>query len=51
LDLIKANADFDYRLVKKADVEIVYHVNLLRIIPKTSKVNMGKLTDIDGTEY
>jgi len=45
------NADFDYRLVKKTDVEIVYHTNILRILPKNSKVNFGKLTDVDGTEY
>jgi len=51
LPLIKVNADFDYRLVKKGDVEIVYHTNILRILPKNSKINMGKLTDIDGTEY
>jgi len=24
---------------------------ILRILPKNSKVNMGKLTDVDGTEY
>lgn len=51
LDPIKVNADFDYRLVKKGDVEIVYHTNILRILPKNSRINMGKLTDIDGTEY
>jgi len=45
------NADFDYRLVKKQDVEIVYHTNIFRILPRNSKVNMGKLTDVDGTEY
>lgn len=51
LPTIKVNAEFDYRLVKKGDVEIVYHTNILRILPKSSKINMGKLTDIDGTEY
>lgn len=48
---VKVNADFDYRLVKKGDVLIVYHLNVLRFIPKHAKINMGKLTDVDGTEY
>jgi len=48
---VKVNADFDYKLVKKGDVEVVYHTNILRILPKSSRVDMGKLTDIDGTEY
>jgi len=36
---------------KKLDLDIVYTVNVLRIIPKNSKVFLGKLTDVDGTEY
>jgi len=45
------NSDFDYKLVKKNDVLIVYHLNILRFVPKHAKVNMGKLSDVDGTEY
>jgi carbonic anhydrase len=48
---IKVNAEFDYRLVKKGDVMIVYHLNILRFIPKHKGINMGKLTDVDATEY
>lgn len=29
----------------------MYHLNILRFIPKHAKVNMGKLSDVDGTEY
>lgn len=46
---VKVNADFDYHVVKKSNVLIVYHLNILRFIPKGAK--MGKLTDVDGTEY
>lgn len=45
------NAEFDYRSVKKGDVIIVYHLNILRFIPKHAKINMGKLSDVDGNEY
>jgi len=48
---IKINAEFDYRLVKKGDILVVYHLNILRFIPKHSQVNVGKLVDLDGTEY
>jgi len=51
MSMIKVNAEFDYRLVKKGDVLIVYHLNILRFIPKGPAVMMGKLTDLDGTEY
>lgn len=47
---VTVNADFDYRVVKKSDVMVVYHLNVLRFIPK-NKAKMGKLTDVDGTEY
>lgn len=48
---INMNAEFDYRSVKKNDVLIVYHINILRFIPKHPDINMGKLSDLDGTEY
>lgn len=48
---VKVNAEFDWRLVKKGDVLIVYHLNILRFMPKHKNINMGKLTDLDATEY
>lgn len=51
MNLVKINADFDYRVVKKDDIIIVYHLNILRFLPKNSAVNIGKLSDVDGTEY
>jgi len=48
---VKVNAEFDWRLVKKGDVLIVYHLNILRFMPKHKNINMGKLIDLDATEY
>jgi len=50
LSEVKINAEFDYRVVKKSEVMVVYHLNILRFIPK-DKAIMGRLTDVDGTEY
>jgi len=30
---------------------IVYHLNILRFLPKHGNVKMGKLIDVDATEY
>lgn len=45
------NANFDYPTVNKDEVKVVYDRNMLRLIPKSEKVNLGRLTDIDGTIY
>lgn len=45
------NANFDYPLVKKDQVKVVYDRNMVRLVGKTDDVNLGRLTDIDGTIY
>jgi len=45
------NANFDYNLVKKEDIKIVYDRNMVRLMGARDDVNLGRLSDIDGTVY
>lgn len=45
------NANFDYPVVKKEDLKLVYDRNILRLSGKRENINLGRLTDIDGTIY
>jgi len=45
------NARFEYNLVKKELVDVVYEINILRLKTNKDNIIFGKLTDLDGTVY
>lgn len=45
------NANFDYPTVKKDDIKVLYDRNMVRLIGKKPEINLGRLTDVDGTMY
>lgn len=51
LSAVRMNANFDYNLVKKEDIKIVYDRNMVRLMGAREDVNLGRLSDIDGTVY
>ena len=48
---ISKNAEFDYPLINKFLMNVVYETNMLKIKPRFDFVEMGHLNDVDGTRY
>lgn len=47
---IGESVNFEYVTVKPDSIETLYELNLLKIKPKDG-VNIGRVTDVDGTIY